>query len=168
MKTTKINGHKAAPYIAQRIDFTSHGALSSRTYTSDDFAPNYYGGQLPREHLDALIAAHKAGTVYVVFSYETPIAWYSEHNNTWTIPNVKYSITTTQHQGQVYLGASRATTTSGTVHTWTPQRGATGHDNQREEPVHPSRAHRPESPRAPLRVRARLPPVRVPVDAVLR
>jgi len=105
MKTTKINGHKAAPYIAQRIDFTSHGALSSRTYTSDDFAPNYYGGQLPREHLDALIAAHKAGTVYVVFSYETPIAWYSYATETWTIPNVKYSITTTQHQGRVYLGS---------------------------------------------------------------
>lgn len=96
----KINGRKAAETIAQRIDFTSHGALSARTYAPTDFAPNFYGSQLPREHRDALFAALKAGPVYVVFSYETPIAWFSKHDITWHKPDVKYSMTTSHHQSR--------------------------------------------------------------------
>lgn len=38
---------------------------------------------------------------YVVYSFETPIAWHyssGEKAGTWEIPNVRYSVTTTSHQ----------------------------------------------------------------------
>jgi len=37
---------------------------------------------------------------YVVYSYETPIAWYT-HGVGWTVPKVKYSATTARHQSVV-------------------------------------------------------------------
>ncbi|HEY6020997.1 MAG TPA: hypothetical protein VIY48_14165 [Candidatus Paceibacterota bacterium] len=51
----------------------------------------------------------KFGCLYVVYSYKTPIAWYPlPHPNQgldneckWTMPPVKYSVTTTQHQNVV-------------------------------------------------------------------
>jgi hypothetical protein len=37
--------------------------------------------------------------VYVIFSYKTPIAWTFKNNRkVWTIPDVTYSTTTTNHQ----------------------------------------------------------------------
>jgi len=38
---------------------------------------------------------------YVVYSYATPIAWYDTERGEWTVPNVKYSITTSAHQANV-------------------------------------------------------------------
>lgn len=35
---------------------------------------------------------------YVVWSYQTPIAWHLGADDTWVVPNVKYSPTTTTHQ----------------------------------------------------------------------
>jgi hypothetical protein len=40
------------------------------------------------------------GVAYTIMSYSTPIAWL-DHNGEWTVPDVKYSPTTTQHQGVV-------------------------------------------------------------------
>ena len=37
---------------------------------------------------------------YIVFSYRTPIAWWSELNG-WVVPDVRYSVTTSRHQGFV-------------------------------------------------------------------
>ena len=36
---------------------------------------------------------------YVVWSYGTPIAWH--HEDGWTMPEKRYSVTTSKHQGQV-------------------------------------------------------------------
>jgi hypothetical protein len=44
---------------------------------------------------------------YVVFSYATPIAWYGPKNG-WTIPDVKYSVTTTRHQSIVRMAVREA------------------------------------------------------------
>ena len=41
----------------------------------------------------------KDAPLYVIFSYDTPIAWYGELG--WVVPNVKYSVTTSRHQGIV-------------------------------------------------------------------
>ena len=41
----------------------------------------------------------KDAPMYVIFSYNTPIAWYGELG--WVVPNVKYSATTSRHQGIV-------------------------------------------------------------------
>ena len=39
------------------------------------------------------------GIDYVVFSYDTPIAWHLA-NGDWVRPNRKYSVTTSKHQGR--------------------------------------------------------------------
>lgn len=45
----------------------------------------------------------RTGVLYTIMSYDTPIAWLTEDG--WTVPEVTYSPTTTQHQGvmRVYL-----------------------------------------------------------------
>lgn len=47
-----------------------------------------------------------SGQAYVVFSYDTPIAWNYDVDGvteefTWVVPDVKYSVTTTNHQNVV-------------------------------------------------------------------
>lgn len=39
---------------------------------------------------------------YIVWSYGTPIAWHTEDG--WTMPDARYSATTSRHQGQVRRG----------------------------------------------------------------
>lgn len=41
---------------------------------------------------------------YVVYSYSTPIAWHTPEG--WVMPDVKYSPTTTTHQGKVSVALS--------------------------------------------------------------
>lgn len=43
---------------------------------------------------------------YVVYSYTTPIAWYSEIQCGWVIPDVRYSATTTVHQNLIRAAVS--------------------------------------------------------------
>jgi hypothetical protein len=44
--------------------------------------------------------------LYVVFSYATPIAWFSPIDG-WTVPDVWYSPSTHQHQQLVYAAVGR-------------------------------------------------------------
>lgn len=96
MATLRISGRKAAPVIANRKDFKTSGALSGRNVPQGE---RVYVGQLPLEHAQGLALAVEAGNVYIVFSYQTPIAWYSYADEKWTRPEVKYSMTTSHHQG---------------------------------------------------------------------
>lgn len=43
---------------------------------------------------------HGDAAVYVIFSYNTPIAWcvFNGDDMEWTVPNVHYSVTTKMHQ----------------------------------------------------------------------
>jgi len=45
----------------------------------------------------ALLKDHKPD--FIVYSYGTPIAWH--HANGWEIPAIRYSVTTSKHQGIV-------------------------------------------------------------------
>lgn len=74
--------------------FKSSGALSANTVT-DTYGPT---GELART--DAWEQYNAEQPTYVVYSYRTPIAWYSEKHG-WTVPEVKYSQTTTRHQSVV-------------------------------------------------------------------
>lgn len=76
--------------IRQHKPFKSSGALSAQSY-----ADTY--GELPSEHYNTL---RSVDPDYVIYSYSTPIAWHSEEHG-WTIPDVKYSRTTTRHQSVV-------------------------------------------------------------------
>lgn len=59
-------------------------------------------GRLPldwgRELVDAM---NNNGPIFVVYSYETPIAWVDSDNVEIKIP-VKYSATTSKHMGKLY------------------------------------------------------------------
>jgi hypothetical protein len=76
-----------------------HGNLSGRWC---DKLPET--GQLPEAHRDMLNEdIENEGSQYVIFSYNTPIAW--KTNGWWYIPDIKYSTTTTNHQGVVLVEA---------------------------------------------------------------
>lgn len=51
----------------------------------------------------ALWRADRSNTDYVVYSYNTPIAWHIQGNvfDEWVVPEVSYSATTTQHQNKI-------------------------------------------------------------------
>jgi hypothetical protein len=53
-------------------------------------------GWLPKEWQDTF---YDDDPDYVVYSYETAIAWHG--NRGWIVPDVKYSLTTTRHQSLV-------------------------------------------------------------------
>ena len=76
--------------------FTTSGALAG----TDN--PDSYTGRMPSEYADDYRAAYLAGDiVYVVTSYATPIGWVLK-NGERVKPPVKYSVTTTKHQGNLY------------------------------------------------------------------
>lgn len=56
-------------------------------------------GLLPRPWAQEFLDLRPA-IEYVVYSYSTPIAWYAEGK--WTMPNTKYSPTTSNHQSTVH------------------------------------------------------------------
>jgi len=59
-------------------------------------------GQLPEPFRTELCDARDRGTLaYVVYSYATPIAWLDR--GAWTVPGVRYSVTTTNHQSAVRM-----------------------------------------------------------------
>jgi hypothetical protein len=85
------------------------GTFRGRTITRHDYVET---GQLPQEYVNDF----KDSVVrYVIFSYETPIAWSRiadwERNGApvfeWVVPDVKYSVTTTKHQGNVRVALSQ-------------------------------------------------------------
>ena len=78
---------EAAGHIFRREEFTI-GNVSARIVT----LPMLSRGALPREY-----HASYNGALYAVDSYETPIAWIDRSGEV-TMPPVRYSNTTTQHQ----------------------------------------------------------------------
>lgn len=97
MKLT-TRGPAVSQAIKQREPFTTHGALRGHFWPA---GPGTFG-QLPDEHADILrkdIAQFGGGHVYVVWSYDTPIYW-STPDGTHYRPEVRYSVTTSKHQGK--------------------------------------------------------------------
>jgi hypothetical protein len=80
--------------VADRRDFNCNGTLFG-------VSKPYSLGHLPKEYYEAFVGADHAEDHYYVYSYRTPIAWYA--NGQWTIPPVKYSVTTSRHQGKLYM-----------------------------------------------------------------
>lgn len=93
----RVSNRDAATYIETRQEFETHtGSLRGEFATVGNLSRL---GYLPPEHRVALGQAwDKAGRgVYIVWSYGTPIAWHDGER--WTRPDVKYSVTTSRHQG---------------------------------------------------------------------
>jgi hypothetical protein len=95
MTTKRVSNRAAQTCIANREDFVnSTGSFRGEVVNGAPF----WTGRLPDGWVDWLRGAK--GVDYIVYSYATPIAWHSEDG--WTVPNVKYSMTTsTKHQPNV-------------------------------------------------------------------
>lgn len=73
--------------------FRSNGALSAETYASSM-------GVMPDSEREKFYADANA-VDYIVYSYSTPIAYHNSITDEWTVPEVKYSVTTSRHQSVV-------------------------------------------------------------------
>lgn len=98
------NRIKVARHIANREPF-EHAAMSGRWLTENDINSSY--GELPPQYVKELRNLLSAANVYVVFSYRTPIAYAASKE--FTIPDVRYSVTTLHHQSIVKLSNHYAT-----------------------------------------------------------
>ncbi len=92
MQRLTTRGPATARAIANREDFKTSGALRSGRYWSG-------AGLLSGAEADLFYAAKPS---YVVYSYATPIAWWTEENG-WHKVGQKFSVTTSRHQGNLYL-----------------------------------------------------------------
>lgn len=80
--------------LEAREPFKTGGALSGSNILTTM-------GQLPESHGVTLLNMRvEKGISYVVYSYDTPIAW-RLRDGSWTVPDVSYSRTTTRHQNLV-------------------------------------------------------------------
>lgn len=84
---------------------------------------------------ETLIADRNSlGRVYVVFSYDTPIAWWGDGIG-WKVPDVRYSVTTSRHQSAVRLAASVTTGETSRPAEWDGEDRAD--EDQAESPADP-------------------------------
>ena len=89
-KRTSNSG--AVEYIANRQQFKAN-SMAGVYANAGDYINT---GRLDSD-LIARMNSHQPD--YVVYSYGTPIAWH--HAGGWEIPAVRYSVTTSKHQGIV-------------------------------------------------------------------
>lgn len=61
----------------------------------------YWSGELPYK-LEKVYFARKHHISTVIYSYSTPIAWYDAEFEKWFVPDVRYSVTTSKHQGYLW------------------------------------------------------------------
>jgi hypothetical protein len=76
--------------LADREPFKTGGSLYATA------TPGWRFGRLDYEYRDSFKRAD-----YAVYSYSTPIAWHGPDG--WTMPDVKYSPTTSQHQSKIFF-----------------------------------------------------------------
>src|SRR4051794_25851349 len=98
MATHGLAATRTRMALAKREAFKRHGfgmsAVTGRAWTC---------GQLPEPHRAQYLEAADAGRiVYTVLSYATPILWVLDSGEV-VQPNVRYSVTTSNHQGLLYL-----------------------------------------------------------------
>ena len=93
-------GHAVAGAIRYQQEFDTHGALRARLGIGRLAALG--SGQLRGEDLDAYNAVEYREFAYVVWSYSTPIAWWTEDGG-WYFALTKFTPTTSRHQGTLYL-----------------------------------------------------------------
>ena len=94
----KVTNREAVGKIARREDF----ANSTGSFTGKDFGaipPGYrwFGNGWMPEWAERVLS--EVGRAYVVVSYDTPIGWFDYRRGTWVMPRVRYSVTTSRHQG---------------------------------------------------------------------
>jgi hypothetical protein len=98
--------------IAAREPFkTSSGSVSGRVFALDGDRPSGSLGQLRLAVLSGAERVSLGLATFVVYSYQTPIAWHSDTYG-WTAPALHYSPTTSNHQHVVEMGIHYASVQS--------------------------------------------------------
>jgi hypothetical protein len=92
IKGKSTNNAGAVEYIVHRQQFKAN-SMAGIYFNEGDYLST---GRLQSD-LVALLHGHKPD--FVIYSYGTPIAWH--HASGWEIPAVRYSVTTSKHQGIV-------------------------------------------------------------------
>ena len=113
--TKRLNTRDAHEGIRELVDFNAGNVTGRNVYYNIDTGYPYTksakwsvrgAGYMPRAFANDYLENLRAGNVlYVVWSWWTPIAWLHKDEG-WIIPNVFYSVTTSQHQGNAQYGAS--------------------------------------------------------------
>ena len=101
IRTTTRNATMIARAFKNGEDFTTSGALKGVAN------PLWvYPGRMSNSDGAAAHAAHYLiGIDYVIYSYDTPIA-YRTNDGKWAIPDAKYSVTTSKHQSTIRYAVS--------------------------------------------------------------
>jgi hypothetical protein len=81
-----------SPYVRAREPFTTHGSLWAAERVGAHATLSI--GHLSEEYRESVEQA-----TYIVYSYGTPIAWFGPSG--WTMPDRKYSATTSAHQNKI-------------------------------------------------------------------
>jgi hypothetical protein len=102
MALMKAGKAALARMVSEKVDIT-HGNTSGRTLQR--LAVLSYG-RLPQNDRATFARDVSESETYVIFSYETPIAWYRFDTAQWMVPQVTYSPTTNQHQHAVRMATS--------------------------------------------------------------
>ncbi len=82
--------------LQNETPFKTYGNLEGRSGSV------YHLGRLPDEYADQY-RARRDHITYTVMSYATPLAWKDDEYG-WTMPNVRYSVTTSKAQGRIAPG----------------------------------------------------------------
>lgn len=98
-------GLKARQAIQNGVDAQTPFKINTGSVKGVQFIANVATaipmGRLPQPYQGELqLQAIKGNVRFVIFSYGTPIAWVL-YSGTWTVPDVRYSVTTSHHQGIV-------------------------------------------------------------------
>lgn len=97
----RTTNRRAVKHIAAMEDFRNGEQTFWGQAVAGRVPPCY--GSLPLSDVATLLKT--PGVQYIVYSYNTPIAWV-DRNGTWIVPYTKYSVTTSKHQGLVNYAIS--------------------------------------------------------------
>ena len=101
MQKLTTRGYATAEAVGRHEEFDTHGALYART------GPRGIGSGRLNQAEAAQFWTDHPDIVYVVASYATPIAWVVRGGRVHVVGQ-KFSVTSTKHQGNLYLLAAQA------------------------------------------------------------
>lgn len=99
--TTRDSFHDFSAALNMRKAFKTSGSLKGGPVTDAATYTGWDMGSLDFEHYDSVRRAD-----YIVWSYRTPIAWADAETGEWTVPDDRYSVTTSRHQSKIRTAVS--------------------------------------------------------------
>lgn len=99
--TTRAGWQAYLDLIKNKTPFVTSGALRGVALPDGWLPPTY--GRLPADWFRLM----QTGADYVIYSYQTPIAWHRPADDLWIVPDESYSRTTSRHQSLIGTAISQ-------------------------------------------------------------